>query len=472
MIILSVNVRPLLALFEALLIVLPISTLYVAGSTTGSEPLYEFQGFALALNEDFAPIIVDFEKVEGVCGLRVVSAESLLRSLSGSDLYPRLVEVLGGAKYIVFEAVCGRSVGEGVSVFRDGPGYVVSIPAGPCLVRGVPLLLRVSGSVFVDRGSGGGVRVRAAMNLSPALDPGIYRPILENGLEWLRDLLTGGAVDGCAEFEIIDGRVYQGGEYIGFGFTPFYIAYPRNVSEIEEASRSLGKVDYLGMRVNVTLETFRLFTAYLLNGTYVGVRREVYAVGGNATLWRNLLDSLIYAEAAVTCFRPTPLDAPEESPALAMFAAKILLGQKPALNYSETRIIVEPFSVYSEKPSTSVADFINVSYWGAYPVKIFSAPVRVKARLGGEGRRIYLLLLDLDVKYRDFDPYSADIGVKRKEIVVEPWYAALVDGILRILQTPEYLAVLLMIAAVIAVHVILGGERREEVPIPGAPYPA
>jgi len=463
-------IRTFLALFVAFITVLP-STLYVAGSTAGSEPLYEFQGFALVLDEGFAPVVVDFEKVGGVCDLRVVSAESLLQGLSGSDLYARLAEVLGDAKYVVFEAVCGRSVGEGVSAFRDGPGYVVSIPAGPCLVRGVPLFLRVSGSVFVDRGPGGGVRVRAAMKLSPALDPSIYRPILERGLKWLGGLFTGGAVEGYAEFTIIDGSVYQGSEYIGFGFTPLYIAYPRNVSEIEEASRSPGKVNYLGMRVNVTLETFRLFTAYLLNGTYVGVRREVYAVGGNATLWRNLLNRLIYAEAVTTCFRPTSLDVPEESPALARFAAKILLGQKSALNYSETRTIVEPFSVYPEKPSISAADFIDVSYWSAYPVKIFSAPVKVRVRLSGEERYIYLLLLDVDVKYSNFDPYSVDIGVKREEIVVEPWYTAWIDGVLKILQTPEDLTVLLVIAAIIAVHIFLGGERREEVPAPGAPYP-
>jgi len=311
--------RPLLALFVALLIVLPISTLYVASSTADPEPLYEFQGFALVLSEGFAPVIVDFEKVGGVCDLKVVSAESLLRSLSGSDLYSKLVEVLGDTKYIVFEAVCGRSVGEGVSVFRDSPGFVVSIPAGPCLVRGVPLLLRVSGSVFVDRGPGGSVRVRAAMNLSQALDPSIYRPILERGLEWLRDLLTGRAVEGYAEFEIIDGRVYQGGEYIGFGFTPFYIAYPRNASEIEEASRSPGKVNYLGMYVNATVETIRVFKLVL---------REVYAVGGDASLWREL-SSTIYAGATATCLKPALLDVPEESPVFAKLTAETLLGWGP-----------------------------------------------------------------------------------------------------------------------------------------------
>jgi len=113
-------------------------------SAAGSELLYEFQGFALVLDEGFAPIVVDFEKVEGVCGLRVVSAESILRSLSGSDLYPKLVEVLGDARYVIVEAVCGRSVGEGISVFRDGSRCVISIPAGPCLIWGVSPLLRVT----------------------------------------------------------------------------------------------------------------------------------------------------------------------------------------------------------------------------------------------------------------------------------------------------------------------------------------
>jgi len=85
------------------------------------------------LGEDFTPQRINFKKLGNLCGLGVVSPGSVLRSFNCSDLYAKLVEILGDAKYLILEAECSRNVGKGVSVLRDGPGYIMSILAGHCL---------------------------------------------------------------------------------------------------------------------------------------------------------------------------------------------------------------------------------------------------------------------------------------------------------------------------------------------------
>uniref|UniRef100_A0A7C4FAV7 Uncharacterized protein n=1 Tax=Ignisphaera aggregans TaxID=334771 RepID=A0A7C4FAV7_9CREN len=173
------------------------------------------------------------------------------------DVYNKVVRILegyDGASITFFDCSSESSILVDYNCTWEGRPFIcIYLPAGPCWIEeGLPVLFDVKGAVYVEHYDDG-IRVRVLMNLttprySSSRVYGIeYSPHIERDeYKWLEEVFRNNiACTAVAEYIIVGNRVYQYGSEVGF--SPFYITYPRNATEVEEVVVKNIDISYYGL---------------------------------------------------------------------------------------------------------------------------------------------------------------------------------------------------------------------------------
>jgi len=424
-------------LFVALLVItaLQLPALAYASELSAPtlKPLYTFESLAVLMFGNLSPMYVRLYLDEEMPGINFVTSSSdILGYVAGTAVYSRVEKALRGVDMVEVSHFCGLIAGvDDVRVERNGSTLRILVPAGPCTIDRVPVLLWVSGTVYLDESSPSRVVIRVNANASPPLSQRYNRIDVPEGYEWVAKLFRGelSGLKLYAEFTIVDGHVYQDGVYIGFGFTPFYIAYPRNASEVKEVVEKNVNVNYMGFPVKFSM--IKHMKRYERFGGLVEVRNVSIIIAsmtapqivGFASEAMDRASAFYseyeYFESSVLAFFG------EDFTNVKDFIVYTMLGEKPALSYTKARAKTDAVYVVYQRVWPSA----EVWYISAYPVRFYYVPLRAVAEISdGEEKRlieVHLILLGSHAEFRrstisdyspgirylgDLDPYSIDIG--------------------------------------------------------------
>jgi len=391
--------------------------------------LYTLEGRAYLIDENFRPVMIKFQILNDTLMRYEITSKALLEYVRGSPVYENLSVLLQGVDRVSVESSCDYIAGnDSVKVFREGRVIRIVIPAGPCITDELPVRLSVSGAVYVANISGDTVKVRVELNLSVPFVEGrylVYVPIVSREFSWIEDLFRGAVLRVYTEYLIRGRDIYQDDEHIGYGFLPFYIAFPRNATEVREVIEKNINVSYLGYPIKVSME--RRVERIPRYGGIIEVRNYSIII---ASLFSSQLQKLVsditsklqYPITYMWGFMPSILEnLGERTGDIERFIVDTLLGEKTSYGFGYIKSSVGVLSPYGVIQPPITPDPVT-TYIYSYPLGFGYMPIRVKltpynrSSVETVARHNYIyMLIEAGAEYEYVDPYSIDVGFYEAE---------------------------------------------------------
>jgi hypothetical protein len=418
----TLNIFSLHLILTLLMLLTPLfSPIIVADTThscsshyelvTSKDPLYKFTGLAILLDEEFTPVGVKFKLEKELPWTRYIfTRRDVLEFVKDDkDVYNEMVRILENYEGVTLSGSC--SIESSIVVdyncsYEGKPFICVYYPAGPCwLEEEVPILFEVRGAVYVEHYNGG-LRVRVVMNLSiPKTPPHPpyeieYTPYIErNEYKWIVDMFKNSTyVTAIAEYIIVNNSVYQYGSEVGF--SPFYIVYPRNATEIEEVVVKNINIRYYGLPLKFTMwkeiKTIERYGRPPEIRTVSRIVAEALALPQASKLYD--ISSLTYT---MSYYKLPSLDSSSCLTLIidTLLGKNVTLGRMKSYGY-----VPSPYRVATYLNPSPMIDYID-----HYPIYM-RVPVKAKLIDNTQTDTTITLYLRADGSEYTVDPYSIDIG--------------------------------------------------------------
>uniref|UniRef100_A0A7J3Z6Q4 Uncharacterized protein n=1 Tax=Ignisphaera aggregans TaxID=334771 RepID=A0A7J3Z6Q4_9CREN len=403
-------VLPYLLVNFLLLLIVNSTTSYpdfYCDSTENGDLLYEFfDEFAVLLDEEFNPVKIKFREVNTTRGpIYVYARDLVLGFVEGTEVYDEVAHILGNYSGILVTSMCGLDSVK-IEYGCEEDKICIYLPGGPCeFVEKLPVPFRVAGAVYV-KSCHDSLRVRVVMNLTLPINEEYAKNVIslieDNKYSWLADMFRNNTnITAVAEYIIVPVggayRVYQYEEEVGF--SPFYIAYPRNATEIEEIVTKQVSLHYYGFPLEFEMSKERQFIRKYGNPPEIREVSIIHAYMIAPSVIEKLKDaSETKIHYEILWYRPSV-----GSEDLLTLAIDLLLGKNVTLPPTQAY-------AYSSSPydiAYSFEPLLEMRYIYHYPLSIH---MPIKAQLVDTSQIITLYLRVDSPKYNNIDPYSIDIG--------------------------------------------------------------
>ena len=423
----------LLYLFVNPLLLLVVNSMtsylgFYCNSTENGDLLYDFNGFAVLLDEEFNPVRIRFRVVNTTRGpIYGYARDLILGFVEGTEVYDEVVRILGNYSDILVASMCGLDSVK-IEYGCEENKICIYLPGGPCeFVEKLPVPFRVAGAVYV-KSCYDSLRVRVVMNLTLPIDERYAKyvtPLIEDDkYSWLAEMFRNNTnITAVAEYIIVPVggayRVYQYEEEVGF--SPFYVVYPRNATEVEEVITKQAGLRYYGFPLEFEMSKERQFIRKYGNPPEVREVSVIHAYTIAPSVIEKLKDaSLSKIDYEIEILRYDLPIGREDMPTLTL-VVDLLLGKNVTLPLTQGyAYFSSPYSIaYLFEP------LLSTRYVYHYPLSIY---MPVKAQLVNTSQVITLYLRVDSPRYNNIDPYSINIGfyeVRREGLCIQCIIAAL-----------------------------------------------
>lgn len=191
---------------------------------------YRIEGHAIPVKDinTFEPVTVELRLygADEIAFVKRASIENVLKQI-GLNMS---INVKGVRIYYN----CSEEAGRKPITYRLGPDgwYWVSIPVGPCIIRNVPLLLKLNGIVTVQRINNTALKVYMNIRFASEFENNISNYIITVKYPQEFQNLRNSSIEAKLSYIVVNKTAISGNEVIGF--SPLYIVYPKDANDVKE----------------------------------------------------------------------------------------------------------------------------------------------------------------------------------------------------------------------------------------------
>ncbi|MEM4741881.1 MAG: hypothetical protein QW370_06775 [Ignisphaera sp.] len=271
--------RSLIARLVVVMLVFPLvngfmNAICANGSSLGSRNIiliYNISGYAMPVKDinTFEPMTIDmvFYGISTNMSMYRSDIDSVLRKV-GANIS---LDVNGVRVYYN----CSELAGKKPVTYRLGPDkwIKISVPVGPCVVRGIPLVMKYRGKVVVEQINSTAFKVYANVIFEEAINKtkiSEYLSFRNLSIIYPQEFsaLASGGVEANLSYMIVNRVAVSGNDVIGF--SPLYIAYPRNAEEVKEVYDKGLSITLYGVLLEFKMEKyFRTVLGKAIDESYV-----------------------------------------------------------------------------------------------------------------------------------------------------------------------------------------------------------
>lgn len=399
---------------EAFLLIIILGLFYISSTNTysidgalNSDVLtYHIRGLAIPIKDisTFEPLTVNLTLYGA--DVRYFIERDYIKNLLKQARINMSINIKGIRIYYNCSEVAGK---KSVTYVLDPDGwYSISIPVGPCIVRNIPLILKFNGEVIVKQINNSAFKVqmkaKLVSNFEDSYPPnGDYKVIVEYPSS-LTPLING-SLEINLSYVIVNNTAFSKNEVIGF--SPLYIVYPKNATEIKELYERELVLTFYGIPLkfkmhgystkvlerNITITTIMV---YVQSSNYVNLMLHLF----------NLANFGFPCETWEVMYKGEPLLYN-----IADFALNLIIKRENVtqhITYLPDKFTIIPLFLYKDLtplPYNPEGEFME--YRWIYPIDFRG--IFFKFNLSN-GENLWVVLWG-DVEYsKDIDPYAIDIG--------------------------------------------------------------
>ncbi|ABN70647.1 hypothetical protein Smar_1562 [Staphylothermus marinus F1] len=373
---------------------------------SGGRLVYHVSGYAIPIKNisSFEPVTVDLllRGVDEVYSMDRSYVENLLSRIGANVSFNA-----GGIRvFYNYSEEAGRSE----ITYKLGPDgwYWVDVPAGPCMVHGLPLLLKLSGTVHVKRINSSAIKVCMKALISDIFQHNLsnYKILVKYPSMFPENF--NGSIEVSLTYTIINNTAVSGNEVIGF--SPLYIVYPRNALEVKEVYDKGLILTFYGIPLKFRMEkTTSKILGHVISYSYIVVYARSNRLISLARYISKMMNQGAFTEDMEPRYRGKPLT--KDLNKLENLALRLVIKHENITKYityapSKGRYITF-ISFYKgfELPYNPHGRVVD--YRWVYPLSFWA--IFLKLKLSND-KYLWVVFWGDAIYGENINPYSIDIG--------------------------------------------------------------
>ncbi len=380
-----------------------INTLYCIEASSNNNVLtYRIEGYAIPVKDinTFEPVTVELilHGAEETAFVGRASIENVLKQIG--------LNMSTNVRGVRIYCNCSEEAGKKPVTYRLGSDgwYWVSIPVGPCIIRNVPLLLKLNGIVTVQRINNTVLKVHMKIRLTSDFENNISGYIITVNYPQEFQSLKNGSMEADLSYMIVNKTAISREKVIGF--SPLYIVYPKDADDVKEIYEKKLLITLYG--VPLRFEMRREYVSalkYNVNSSYI------IAYAGSSK-FRELMMYIakigslnFYREYLQPMYKGKPLIMN-----LVDFALRVIRHENIThyITYSPARVMaISSLFVYMNPSLPYNPDGEVIRYRWVYPLSFRGLFLKLNL---SNGRSVWLVFWGNAEYSEKINPYSVDIG--------------------------------------------------------------